>query len=117
MIINVYLGYDKLLLDVCFAKFFIFRIPLIFLLIFTQFTTYKRSEVKHTALKTEMLQERHLTPKILFLHRRHLVKRTSVARGRVCLWSAYTVTTQPLSDCRHAGRASEIRAARKITLE
>ena len=38
MIINVYLGYDKLLLDVCFAKFFIFRIPLIFLLIFAQFT-------------------------------------------------------------------------------
>lgn len=74
MIIYVYLGYDKLLLDVCFAKFFIFRIPFIFLLIFTQFTTYKRSEVKHTALNTEMLQERHLTPKILFLHRRHLVR-------------------------------------------
>ena len=45
MIINVYLGYDKLLLDVCFAKFFIFRIPLILLLIFAQFTTYKRSEI------------------------------------------------------------------------
>lgn len=45
MIINVYLGYDKLLLDVCFAKFFIFRIPLIFLLIFAQLTTYKRSEI------------------------------------------------------------------------
>ena len=89
MIIYVYLGYDKLLLDVCFAKFFIFRIPFIFLLIFTQFTTYKRSEVKHTALNTEMLQERHLTPKILFLHRRHLVKRTSVARGRV--YGAHTL--------------------------
>lgn len=45
MIINVYLGYDELLLDICFAKFFIFRIPLIFLLIFAQFTTYKRSEI------------------------------------------------------------------------